>query len=301
MSKGSTSTPAGAAAPSAPSIYPNANAVHQMFCATREAAKRLRILAGSAEAGAVVLALWRILAVQKVGWLPLGVLLFTLVDVLLRGLVDDLRSFAQRCRRCSIRAIAVDRDLDPATVARLKFERPGVVSPISRGFKCLPIAAYYDTPGIPLPPPGVVRLRVISAHSVFFTERLNRYYFRLLVGVTFIAFLVGFGVIYQLAMDVSTQAQTREVSLDALCSVVFVYLAIRVLETAIRAYRASSRTQSILRSMSHIPLPVDTLLDEIIDEYDFERLSDPDVPTTLYRLFRTSIDREWSEFRPSLL
>jgi hypothetical protein len=278
----------------AQSGFPNANRIHYEFCATREAGKRVRITAALAEGGAVLLALWRLLADREFGWMPLTLLLLTLIDVTLRAVVEDLRGYAQRYRRASVRAYADGRDLDTSTTARLRFDLPWMVRMLTPGYKSLSLEAYYDTPEIPLPPPGEQRLRVLSAHSAFFTSRLNRVYFWFLAGLTLLATLVSIVIVYDLAMDTTTQPKVRVIALDVLCTVVLVYFALRAMETAIRAARASARTKGILRAMSGLPLPTGRLLQELVDEYDFERSSDPDVPTLLYSRLNLRIDQEWA-------
>src|SRR5438477_618600 len=83
--------------------------------------------------------------------------------------------------------------------------------------------------GVPLPLPGEQRLRILSAHSAFFTSRLNRIYFWFLAGLTLLATLVSAAIIYDLAMDTTTQPKVRVIALDILCTVVLVYFALRVL------------------------------------------------------------------------
>jgi len=217
----------------------------------------------------------------------------------LRSIVEDLRHYAQRCRRASIRAYSEGRDLDASTTARLKFDLPPPVAVLTRGYKSLSIEKHYETTGVALPPPGEQRLRIISAHSAFFTSRLNRIYFWFLAGLTLLTTIVSAAIVYDLAMDTTTQSKVREIALDTLCTVVLVYFAIRVLETAMRAYRAAVRTQGILRAMSGLPLPTGRLLEELVDEYDFERTGDPEVPTLLYTRLRPLIDREWSAVLPA--
>ena len=271
-------------------FLPNAEDVHQRFCKAREAAKRVRVVALAAEGGAVILALVRLMGGTASVWVPLVILVFTLLDVVLRAYAEHLRLFGQHCRRLSLRAYARSTDIVGGALASTLLETPGGLGVLARGGPCKNLEEYYQATATV----GDDRIREVYAGSAFFSSRLLQLYAHFLLGILLAFGAVSAMTLYRFAVTETYARATREKMVDAMCSVVLVYVLVRILETMERAYRVAGRFREVLRSLSREPRGPE--LTELGEEYDLERSSGFEAPTTIYLLFDKRLTRAWKEY-----
>jgi hypothetical protein len=275
-------------------MTPLAEKVHARFRGSSELSKLMRLAALLVDVVAATFACLGIFGTLKSPWVPLSLLVLAVVAALLRGLADAIRSFAQRCRRSSLRALCFDVDIDRVTESNTAVDAPLGTAWLANRTPPHSLAEYYE----PTCPPGENRLRELYAHSAFYTWRLLRAYARIAAFWAAIVFAVSFVVIYGLATTTVTPA-SRDAVLEALCTVILVILCVRAFETATAAKASSNEARSIEEAL--LKKPIGQQLVEIVDAYDIERAAGPDVPTTLYRVMRNRLQTQWHERRLAIV
>lgn len=274
---------------------PGAGYVHAQFCIVRETAKWIRTVAGVAELMSVGMVLW--LSFERQGghlWLPVLILVFTLIDVFLRLWVASLRRFAQQCRRVSLRAFVAQQDIDLAVLALIRSQVPGVAEILCGRMQTPSLQEYYD----PVSITSVKLRRELYAENAYFSWHLMRSN-SLLHGAALVA-LVGavITVLYNLAGRSQYVAGTRQMVLELLFTVILVYMATRLLEALCRAQAMARAYRDLYFAMMRAE---DQSMVDLAEEYDFERAEGVDVPTLLYKCYNASLTREWREIRKGLV
>lgn len=277
-------------------MTPRAEQVHVLFRGTAEAVKWIRSVALFLDLGAAGLGLIGILAGAnyKSVWFPAFVLLLAVLGVVLRQYAGQMRSFAQRCRRISLRALATGEDIDHLTLSDADVEAPHSARFLSSKLPASNMEQYYE----PTKPVGEERLRELYAHSAFYTWWLLDIYAKVLVVVSGATLLLSFSVIYHLASDATAALTTRQAVLDALCTVILVVIGVRAGDNAWAAFASAKAAKKI--EVALLAKPHLRVLIELIDGYDIERAGGPDPPTLIYCLRRNAIQKKWHARRAAL-
>jgi hypothetical protein len=282
-----------------------AEEIHRRFCLARSAAKRTRLVAFVVELAAYVLLLvlllrsrvtWLPSFLQHRGeWLPLLVWAFILIDVVLRSFTASLRRFAQQCRRVSLRAFIEGADVEGAVAAIAFGETPGSIRLLGWKAPSISLQKYYD----PKSETSSDRLRELYLENSFYSWRLLRIEAKALAFATGMIVVFVLILLYRLAGNGELTAVTRELALEALCTVVLVYVSARVVESTVRAFSLSSAFHRLFLAM--VGDTTGSSLPMLADEYDLERSEGIDPPTIAYRLLEPSLAREWAEIRKAVI
>lgn len=273
----------------------NVQSVHQLFRGSAEVTKIIRQFALCLELVAAMIAasstmndgaLWG-------GWASLVILILMSASTVLRIWSRSTQGFSERCRRVSARAFALGEKVGAAVFSSLVSDAPLFAESTASKLPASSLIDYYE----PTKPEGQARLREIWAHSAFYSWRLQRRTGWALIGVGVLVAIVGAAVIYGLAV------QPREASisgriLDVVCSLVFVVLAAKALDSGAAGIAAGREARAVADGLLETSDP--GRLDELVAEYDIERASGPSVPTLIYRLSRDELQRQWHERRKAL-
>lgn len=279
------------------SALPLAESVHQCFCRSREAAKRLRIIAIALEAAVVAVGLWRFFELPRLPVLPLLIFVATVLEVFFRHLVKTLRIYSQLCRRHSARAYARATEFDAVSTANLRVGLPWLASVLTPFYKGQTLEEYYSFADVAA---GELRLRAITAYSAFFSARVLIIWTGLLIIALGFVAAVGIYGLYLLAMSTNTPAALRWEYVEALFSVLWWYATIRLFGTVLTSHHLSSVYQRILDLLQRLPSGTSAIA-ELVDEYDYHRATGFEAPTIIYRLCRRSIEDKWAIIRPAFL
>jgi hypothetical protein len=274
----------------------NTEKVHQWFRGASEVTKRLRRGSTACELGAAGISLWTVLAkpVDAAAWLPFGILGLTFLGTFLRAYSGVANGFAQRCRRISLRAFCVSREVDDLTVATLDDDAPPFVESLASQLPAKTMEQYYE----PTAPPGPARQAELYAHSAFYTWRLLRIQavFLLVVGV--LVFAASGVVVYCLAASPDTKTDRRAV-LEAVCTVVLLVVAVKACEASWEAFAASSSIRAIENDL--LEKPKGEALKDLIDSYDIERAAGPSPSTFFYNRCRNTLAKKWEDRRKTIV
>jgi hypothetical protein len=280
------------------SALPLAESVHQCFCRSREAAKRLRFIALLLEAAVVAIGAWRFLAQPKVALLPLLVLVATVLEVVFRHLVKTLRTYGQRCRRNSLRAYAQETDSDPVISVNLRVAMPRIAILLTPFYQSQPLERYYTFRDMT---PGDRRLRAITAYSAFFSARVLAIWSALLL--TALCLVVGGGVyvLYVLAMSSTTPEALRLGYVDVLFTILWWYATVRLLATFLTSRHLTDIFDRVFDLLERTPAGDGRTIHELVEEYDYNRVSGFEAPTLLYRLTGPTIEKKWAIVRSTFV
>ncbi|MBN8626040.1 MAG: hypothetical protein J0M17_11165 [Planctomycetes bacterium] len=270
-------------------MTPNAEVVHQYFRGASEVTKKLRFVAlfgDLAAATIAVLGVWGFIA-TKSGWLPLLTLLIATIGIGLRTYASSVRSFALSCRKSSIRAFALDEDLDPIALTNLQEQLPPLALWFAKKLPASNLEEYYE----PTVAVGTGRLCELYAHSAFYTRRLARIYGFTVTASAVLVFVASFAMLYHLAMDDGITKNVREAVVATICSTIFVLIFARLVQLAFACLNSVKSMRRIENEL--LKKPKANALRELVDEYDIERASSPDVPTAIYKLRRNYLQRQW--------
>lgn len=273
-----------------------AESVHQLFRGSAELSKTYRSVAFVCEFLAAAIALQGILtSVTLIAWRPFIVLLLLVISVAARLVAERYASFAEQCRRLSIRAYAKGEDLPVRTSSLLRNDAPWSASRRARTLPASKLDDYYE----PRFPVGEARLRELYAYSAFYTSRLLRAT-KWLYALASVVLLVGSATVLVALLTSETEASRREAMLEVLFPVVLGIIALRCIEVFVACLTSETMTRSIADALIDDPLPRDEKLLDLVQEYDFGRVGAPAPPTLLYRLWRKALDAEWSHRRGAL-
>lgn len=275
-------------------MTPLAEKIHARFRGASELVKVTRGLALLIDAGAATLACLSIFGVYKSAWVPLVLLFAAIASVACKSWASSVRGYAQRCRRLSLRAFCLDEDVDRVTESNTEVDAPWGYEWLAARVPAQSLTDYYEQTC----PPGETRLRELYAHSAFYTWRLLRRHSKIAIGWAVLIFVFSFIIIYGIATE-PPAAATRNAVLEALCTVVLVLLCVQAVERAIESLSSVGEAREIEERL--LKKPVGKELDEIVDSYDIERAAGPDVPTTLYRLMRNGLQKQWHERRKAIV
>jgi len=275
-------------------MTPLAENVHKKFRGASEVAKAARIGALVIDLAAASLACLGIFGVYKSPWMPLALLFGAVLAVGCRSFASSVRSFAQRCRRASLRAFCFDDDVDIVTESNTTVDAPFASSWFATRVPAVNMEEYYE----PVCPPGENRLRELYAHSAFYTWQMLRTHSKVVGVLAICVFVLSFCVIYGLATD-PPEPSTRNAVLEALCTIILVLLCVQAVERASEAASSAREARQIEESPLRKPMGKELL--EIADAYDIERAAGPDVPTTLYRIYRNGLQQQWHNRRKALV
>lgn len=268
---------------------------HQLFRGAAELTKRVRQGATCAELVAAVVAAWSSALAQPLwgGWASLAMAVLMMLAVALRIFARHTHSYSERCRRVSVRSYALGVPIGAGTHSGLVSDAPPMARRLASSLPATDLDAYYE----PLADAGDARLREIYAHSSFYSWRLLRVsgWTRLSAGVVFA--LVGAFIVFGLALPSSTVATADKV-LDIVCSIVFVSLAARALETASEALMAAVEARAVADSL--LKTRDEDQVQELINHYDMERAAGSSVSTLAYKMLRDRLQAEWKQRRQAL-
>jgi hypothetical protein len=269
---------------------PVAQALHDDFSRTREAAKRLRALALAMELAVVGITGWRIMSTPSLGLLPLLIALITIAEVLTRHYVARLQAHGQRSRRLTMRAYANAADVDKSIGGVILADSPALVALLTPAFTAPSLEQYYEAETVP---PGDTRLRFVSGYSAFFSSHLLARFRVVLVLLTFVVAVGGVSMLYVLATSTAALPTARHTYVDALLTVVWWYAAIRILEAALEAGNLSARYRRIYELLETTKATGSELSD-LVEEYNCERAHGIEPPTFLYRISDKALERKWA-------
>lgn len=270
--------------------------VHLLFRGASEVAKRFRAGSLFCELIAASISLWAILLKPStaVEWLPLGILLLTFLGTCLRSYSLVANGFAQRCRRISLRAFCAGNDVDRLTISLLDDDAPPFVEKIANSLPAKSIEEYYE----PTATVGRKRLAELYAHSAFYTWRLLRVQAWLTFIPAVLTLITCFVMIYRLAA-VSTSQTDRQAVLEAVCTVVLLVVTAKGLQASWDSYCSFGE----IRSIENALLRKNTVeaLNDLVDSYDIERAGGAMPMTTLYKLLRACLSKEWHSRRKNFI
>jgi hypothetical protein len=266
-----------------------------MFRGSAEVTKRIRQCALVLELVAAVIAAYGGLSGDVLwgGWASLVLVLLMAAATGLRIWSRGTHSHSERCRRISARAFAQGRDVESAVKSGLKSDAPLLTEYAAKKLPAGTLEAYYE----PTKSPGTARLQEMYAHSSFFSWRLLRTSGTLFVAVGVAVMIMGIAVIYGLAVEQPPATAAGRV-LDVVCSLVFGALSVKAFDTGIAACVASRDARVVADGL--IGTSDEAQILEFALQYDMERVSGPLVPTLIYRLRRTTLEKEWCERRLAL-
>lgn len=270
-------------------MTPNAEVVHQYFRGASEVTKKLRSVALCGDLAAAAIAVLGVLGIiaTKSGWLPLLTMLIVTTGIGLRTYGSSVRSFALSCRKASIRAFALDKDLDPIALTNFQEQLPPFVLSFAKKLPASNLEEYYE-PTVAL---GPGRLCEVYAHSAFYTRRLAKAYGLIVAASAILVFMAAFAMLYHLAMDDGITKNIREAVVTTICSTIFILIFARQAQLAFACLNTVKSTRRIEEQL--LEKPRANALRELVDEYDIERASSPDVPTMIYECWRDELQRQW--------
>jgi hypothetical protein len=275
-------------------VTPNAEKIHKLFRGSNEIVKTSKLVALSLDLCAGSLAVAGIFGTLKASWVPLFLLGLAVFSAIFRSLAAEVRSFAQKCRKTSLRAFSFGSDIDSTTTSDLAIDAPAFAELMAKIVPAQSLVDYYE----PVSPEGETRFRELYAHSAFYTWRLLQVYSRIAFVWALIIFSISFGIIYNLA-ETSPQIEIRGAVIEGLCSVALVLLCVKAVEVAYAAHASSKETRQIEKSL--LKGLVGVSLAEAADEYDLALAAGLDVPTSLYRLMRNKLQQQWHERRVAII
>ena len=305
-----------AAATVVPPTLENAEKVHVCFRGSNELAKRFLQAALLFDAVAVTATLTGIFRPHWAGWTALLITLLAVAGVGVRQYAASLRSYALGCRRFSMRAFCSDVDLSGELTAELVDCRPGGTDRRAAKLPARSLAQYYlPDPTNPIAP-GDTRKRVCCAYSAYFTSHQLKYASWGLFVIAALFFALGCIIIYQMALQPGpappapqpgasgspapgsnpSPTDARLHLLSAICTVVFVFFSLRALSAGLTCINSAGKYRRILGAMTTQPRVSGERLEELLDEYDFQRIQHPEVPTFLYLAARTRLEQGWREY-----
>lgn len=269
---------------------PRTQTIHTLFRGSAEATKRLRQIAVLSELVAAGIASYGVLCggVLWAGWASLVLLALMLVATALRIWSRGTHSYSERCRRVAARAFAQGRDVGAAVQSGLVADAPMLTRRLAQTLAAGTLKEYYE----PTKPPGAARLQEMYAHSSFYSWRLLRVSGSIFLTVGLAVAILGVVIIYGLAVE-QPAATTAGRVLDVVCSLVFVTLSAKAVDAGIAALVASRDARAVADSL--IGTSDDEQISELASQYDMDRNGGPLVPTPIYRLWRTPLQKEWHE------
>lgn len=273
--------------------------VHLYFKASYEFAKLLHQAAFVSELVVVLLAVHGLLSncILCLNWQPLAIVGTAFIAMLSRSLAHHVELFSNDCRRDSLLAFALGKEIEP----RLFFEIQSAVPLLIKTFgKRLPansltLMGYYQSSC----PPGPARLREIYAHSSFYNWRLQRTYCWLATFVGVSLLIAGFILTFILLISPPPE-EVRATLLEGFYSVVLAFVAFRALQKAFRAHLNLISMKRTFEALLAEPPPEGELLQDIILRYEVVRAQTIMIPTLLYRFRRDRLEQEWLERRAAL-
>lgn len=266
---------------------PNAEIVHQAFRANSEFAKLLRRISLVFEILAGTLAGVGLGEEQK-NLMPFLALLSAGISLVVRLYIGGIESFAQTCRRQSIRAHGMGRDLNGKISSNAKSNTPRVGQWLVSRLHTNSLLEYYDSSL----PPGEGRLRSMYAESAFWSWQLNRCYAWVLWSLAAIIGVTGVWLLYGLAQSEEHLAN-RALYLDVISSVVLAILFLRAVEAAFQVTGTARSTSKLADAFVCQPLVGGELLNELMTQYDIERCLAPQIPTLLYSMKHDKLTELW--------
>lgn len=207
--------------------------VHRLFRGASEVAKTFRNLALTSDLVAAAIALISIILKPKDSavWLPFTILLLSILGSALRAYSSTANGFAQRCRRISLRAYCVGKDVDHQTLTLLEDDTPAFVEMSVKRLPAKSIDEYYE----PTTLPGQMRRTELYAHSAYYTWHLLRLQAWIIFSIASLVFLGCSILIFHLAADQTVQL-VRQSVLEAICTVVLIVFGVKALEAWWQAY-----------------------------------------------------------------
>jgi hypothetical protein len=142
-------------------------------------------------------------------------------------------------------------------------------------------------------------LRELYAFSAFYTSRLLRAT-KWLYAFASVALLVSSATVMVVLLTSEVEASRRETILEVLFPVVLGIIALRCIEAFVACWGSETSTKRIADALVDDPPPRDEKLVRLVQEYDFERVGAPALPTLLYRVCRRALDSEWLHRRGAL-
>lgn len=214
--------------------------------------------------------------------------------IVLRVMASAARSFGLRCRRASLRAFACGTDVQTKSRLDLEETAPSFALRIASILPAQDLEQYYE----PTRPIGDERLCELYAHCAYYTRRLLRQN-AWVCGITSAAvFAGGMLALYSLAMQQVTPTTVRESVIATICSFVFVLIFARLLQLTISCVNTSITLRKL--EDDFFDKPTTKRLTELVEGYEIERATGPDVPTPLYYIWRNSLKTSWNERRTAL-
>jgi len=271
--------------------------VHQAFQGASHFSKLLRQGALLLEILAGFIASWGTFSTEVLwgGWASPVMLLLLCSAGGLRMWARSTQSFAEKCRRVSIRYFSLGGDVPVSAVSGIVADFPPLWKKFADKHPTGTLDEYYE----PTKNLGLGRLRELNAHSSFYTWRLLRFDGWLLLGTTLITACIGSAIIYAVALpntDVSHSGKVLEVT----CSLVFVLLMIKALDGSITSFLAASRTRKIADKLIEPHRLEIESLEEQVAQYDIERACGPVVSSLGYKAMREGLQKEWHMYRTDL-
>ncbi len=275
---------------------PNAEDLHFAFRGAAEASKSITVGAQLLEFLAVLAAVCAIWGADG-RWLAFIAFALLGAATLGRLVVRRLRSYTHECRRTSIRALAIEADVDPLAHSEIMSSPWAFTVRLARRLPASSLVEYYT----PLCPKGLQRLRELYAQSSFWTSRLLRLYGMLLWALVVICLIATIGGLYCLASTSAHAEHTREAVVIVLSSVVLGHSLIRLIDAADAATLVASRVTDIAQGLLADRVPSAKRINELAHQYDIEVCCSLDVPKWVYLLRRQSLNAQWADRRRACL
>jgi hypothetical protein len=273
-----------------------AERVHVLFRGAAEVTKSLRRGALCCDSLTTGISLYTVLAkpADSSAWLPLGILVIALVGMALRAYSSVANGFAQRCRRISIKAFCMGREVSPVIVSFLDDEAPPFVEMATSHLRAKSMLEYYD----PTTPVGPLRMAELYAHSAFFTWRLLRMQAWITVTVAAALTVACAFVTYHLAAVSGTTSDRRGI-LEAISTIVLLTVAAKGFEASWAAYTSCREIRSIENEI--LKTPQGEGLEDLVDSYDIERAAGPSTSGVLYHWRCRTLAAKWNDRRTSFI
>ncbi len=141
-------------------------------------------------------------------------------------------------------------------------------------------------------------MRELYAHSAFYTCRLLKRYTWLCGFTGLLVFIGGIVALYSLAMQEAIPVTVRESVVATICSFVFVLVFARILQLTIGCVKTALSLRRL--EDDFFDKPNADRLRELVESYEIERATGPDVPTPLYYFSRDNLQKKWHEKRLTL-
>jgi hypothetical protein len=271
-----------------------AQQVHAYFRGAGEVGKQCRVIASIAEVAAAVVVIRGFFTGSLQTWLPLVSFGLLVISAIFRIAADRYKDYSDGCRRTSLRSFALGRDIEIRESSNLRSEAPPFALRYAASLPASSLEEYYE----PSSPPGEARLRELYSYSSFYTSQLVKTARNLYFSGSILILATALVVLYVLAT--SETAESRELVLDALFSVVLSVIGLRFMEQALKFASMAKSTKRIADALIAHPLPDADALSDLTFEYDAGVSSAPPTPTTLYRLRREELDEAWRHRRGAL-